>query len=71
MIALFGWAGNCLLCWSAWEIGNHRRFAHLLGVGGELCWIIKSLVFAQYDLAFVCIMFATLSARSWIKWGRT
>ena len=70
MIPLLGWIGNIFLCWGIWEIGNKRRFAHLLTVIGEVAWFIKSMVQQQYDLAVICIVFTFLAARCWIKWGK-
>ena len=70
MIALLGWVGDVLLVWGIWEIGNRRRIAHLWTVGGEVCWIIKSLVLGQFDLAIICVVFAGLAFRCWVKWGQ-
>lgn len=69
MVGLLGWIGNIFLVWSIWEIGNKRRFAHLLTVVGEAAWIVKSLVLHQYDLAIICCLFLVLAARCWVKWG--
>lgn len=69
MTALLGWVGNVFLVWGIWEIGNRRRFAHLLTVIGETAWIAKSLIVGQYDLAFICVVFLVLAARCWVKWG--
>lgn len=69
MISLLGWIGNIFLVWGIWEIGNKRRFAHLLTIVGEASWIVKSVALAQYDLACICFVFLILAARCWIKWG--
>lgn len=67
---VLGWSGNVLLVWGYWEIGNKKRWAHLLGVLGELAWIVKSLRGGQYDLAVICAFFLFLAARCWVKWGQ-
>ena len=69
MISLLGWIGNVFLIWGIWEIGNKRRFAHLLTIIGEVAWIVKSLALQQYDLAVICAVFAVLAGRCWVKWG--
>jgi hypothetical protein len=69
-MSYLGWAGNVLLCLGIWEIGNRRRRAHLITVVGEAAWIIKSFSVGQYDLAFICCVFAVLAFRCWVKWGQ-
>lgn len=70
MIGVLGWIGNVFLLWGIWEIGNKRRFAHLLTIVGETAWIIKSIMVGQWDLAVICVIFGVLAARCWIKWGQ-
>lgn len=70
MIGILGWVGNIFLVWGIWEIGNKRRFAHLLTCIGETAWIIKSLAVGAYDLAFICTIFLALAWRCWVKWGQ-
>lgn len=69
-MALLGWVGNIFLVWGIWEIGNRRRFAHLLTVVGEAAWIVKSIAVGAYDLAAICTVFLVLAARCWVKWGK-
>ena len=69
MINLLGWIGNIFLVWGIREIGNKRRFAHLLTMIGEAAWIGKSLMTGMYDLAFICAIFFLLAWRCWVKWG--
>lgn len=70
MISMLGWIGNVFLCWGIWEIGNRKRYAHLLTVVGETAWIRKSFLVKEYDLAVICTIFAFLAARCWVKWGQ-
>lgn len=70
MIPFLGWIGNVLLIWGIWEIGNRKRKAHVITVFGETAWIIKSVALAQYDLAVICLVFAALAGRAWVKWGK-
>ena len=67
-----GWIGNIFLIWGIWEIGNRRRFAHILTVVGEVAWIGKCLLSTpkMWDLAIICTIFLVLAARCWIKWGK-
>jgi hypothetical protein len=71
MISTLGWVGDVLLLWSMWEIGNKRRFAHLLTMLGEAAWIGKCLLVSphQWDLAVICGAFFILGLRCWLKWG--
>lgn len=71
MIGLLGWIGNVFLVWSIWEIGNKRRFAHILTMVGEMAWILKCLMSAPkiWDLALICTIFFILAGRCWVKWG--
>lgn len=71
MISLLGWLGNIFLIWGIWEIGNKRRFAHLLTMIGEAAWIGKCLLLTPqvWDLAFICAIFFVLAARCWVLWA--
>lgn len=72
LISALGWIGNAFLVWGIWEIGNKRRFAHLLTVIGECAWIAKCLLSTPqvWDLAVICTVFAVLAGRCWVKWGQ-
>lgn len=69
MTLWLGWLGTVLLMIASWNIGNKRRFAHLITIVGETCWIVKAVATGQYDLAVVCVLFAVLASRSWLRWG--
>ena len=65
-----GWIGNIFIILGLWFVGNKKRWAFILSVIGETCWIIHSFLIQMYDLAIICIVFALLAARSWYKWGK-
>ena len=65
-----GWIGNIFIIFGLWFVGNKKRWAFILSVIGEVCWIIHSLLIQMYDLAIICVVFALLAARSWYKWGK-
>lgn len=69
LISVLGWIGNILLAYGVWEIGNKRRRAHLITMVGEVAWIWKSVLLAQWDLAIMCVFFTVLAGRCWVKWG--
>jgi hypothetical protein len=71
LLSTLGWIGNVFLIWGIWEIGNKRRWAHLLTVVGELAWIGKCMLSEPrvWDLAVICSIFLVLAARCWVKWG--
>jgi hypothetical protein len=68
---LISWVGNVFICLGLWHIGNKKRWAFLLSILGEMAWIIYSLQTRLWSLAFICCVFATLAARSWVKWGKS
>jgi hypothetical protein len=69
MIAYLGYLGDVFLVWGVWQMGNRQRYAHLVTVVGELCWIVMSLARGEYELTFICVLFAALAFRAWIKWA--
>lgn len=69
LISILGWIGNILLLWGVWEIGNRKRLAHIITILGEGAWVWKSILLSQWDLAVMCVFFAILAARCWVKWG--
>lgn len=72
LIKILGWTGDVFLIWGIWEIGNRRRWAHLLTIIGEGAWIGKCLLSdpITWDLAVICTIFGILAAMCWIKWGK-
>lgn len=71
LVNILGWVGDVLLLWGVWEIGNKRRYAHLLTIAGELTWIAKCLLVTPptWDLIVICACFTVLAGRCWILWG--
>jgi len=69
LTSILGWAGNVAIVAGLWGIGNQRRGAFLFSIVGESAWIVKSTINRQWDLAFICVIFAALAIRSWVKWG--
>lgn len=70
LVNILGWIGDVLLLWGVWEIGNKRRYAHLLTIAGELAWIAKCLLVTPptWDLIVICACFTVLAARCWVLW---
>ena len=66
---MMGWLGNVFICGGLWGIGNKWRPAFLLSIAGELCWMLASYQLAQWDLFFICGVFAALAARSYVRWA--
>lgn len=69
-MTIWGWVGNAFIVGGLWGVGNKWRPAFALSVVGECCWIYASWLRAQWDLMAVCVVFAVLAARSFVKWGQ-
>jgi hypothetical protein len=65
-----GWIGNILIAVGLWGIGSKKRSAFLWSIVGESVWVFYSLTIGMYDLAAICVVFALLALRNWIKWGK-
>lgn len=63
-----GWIGNIFICIGLWFIGDKKRFAFLFSIVGESIWVAYSISIEMYDLAAICVVFALLAARSYMKW---
>lgn len=66
---MLGWIGNVFIVLGLWGIGNRRRGAFLFSVVGELFWIAAAVGRGQFDLAVICVVFAVLALRSYVKWA--
>lgn len=68
---MLGWIGNAFIVAGLWGIGNKAREAFLLSVVGESLWIANALSKEPRDwaLASICIVFAAMAVRSYIKWA--
>ena len=62
-----GWFGNIFIVVGLWYIGNQKRWAFLLTTLGEVIWILHSYLMGQNDLMVICILFAALQFRGWLK----
>lgn len=62
------WIGNIFIILGLYYIGNKKRFAFIFSVVGETSWIGYALLSQQYNLAFICIIFAGMAIRNWFKW---
>lgn len=68
---MLGWIGNFFIVSGLWGIGNKVRRAFLLSVVGESLWVANALSKTPVDwaLASICVVFAVLAVRSYVKWG--
>jgi hypothetical protein len=64
-----GWIGNVLIVVGLWKIGNRQRSAFLYTLSGEAVWVIYSISLGMWDLAAICIVFAALAVRNYVKWA--
>lgn len=70
LISTVPWIANFLILWGGWEVGKKKRHAFFYYIAGELAWVWYAIVYEQlWSLAVVCMAFALMSLRNWVKWG--
>lgn len=65
-----GWIGNILIWLGLWLVGRKDRKAFLFTIVGELVWVAYAAYYQWWDLSLSCIVFAAISAKNWVIWGR-
>jgi hypothetical protein len=63
-----GWIANIFICIGLWKQGGKVWYAYLFTIVGEAIWAVISILKGQYDLAFICAVFAVLAIRNCYKW---
>ena len=66
---MLGWIGNAFIVAGLWGIGNKTRSAFVLSVIGESFWIANAYLRQDWALATICVVFAAMAVRSYIKWA--
>lgn len=66
---MLGWIGNAFIVAGLWGVGNKRRGAFILTGIGEVIWVVRAILQPDYALAAICIVFAVLAVRSYVRWG--
>jgi hypothetical protein len=57
---------------ACWLIGSKRRYAFLIGLVGNLVWIVYVVTSASaHGLLLVCIPMAGINIRNFLKWGKS
>jgi hypothetical protein len=69
-MGLFGWIGNAFLFAGIYCVGEKKRYGFLLTTVGELLWVVAAQQRGSWDLLVLAIVFATMQAWNWVKWGR-
>ena len=64
-----GWIGNVFLLLSVWNLGHKHRSAFLWSIGGNVFWFAEAIIGCRWDLIFINVVFAIISARNWLLWG--
>jgi len=67
---MIAWLGNILIVIGLWKVGDKWRHAFLFSIAGEICYIVRSILAADWALASICIVFCLMAFINWIKWGR-
>lgn len=63
-----GWAGNVLIVTGLWLVGRRRWEAFAFTAVGEVIWVGVAVARHQWDLAFICLVFAILAVRNLFLW---
>lgn len=65
---IIGWIGSAFLLAGLAFVGGKRRDGFLLGLIGEVLWVVKAIATDQYDLASICAVFALVYVCNWFRW---
>jgi amino acid transporter len=65
---IMGWLASLILLAGTYSLGYRRREAFIFLFVGELLWALVGINRSEWDLVFVCICFALLMVRNFIKW---
>lgn len=66
-----GWIANAIVLWGMFLIGNKSRLGFLVTVVGELMWSAVGVVRGELDLMIICLLFAGMAVRNYVKWADT
>ena len=64
------WIANAFLLIGLFLVGGKSRAAFVWTFLGETLWLSCSVVRQQWDIAFICAVFAGFAAVNWWRWGR-
>jgi len=67
MVAM-DWVGNGLLMVSLYLLGKKKRVGWLVGIFGNLAWMIVGLRIEMTSLLFVGFVMALFNVKGWIEW---
>lgn len=65
------WIAGVLELSASWLIGSKRRAAFLLGLTGNIAWVVYVLTSqSAYGLLLVCIPAGLVNIRNYVLWSR-
>lgn len=64
------WIANLLIIAGLYLAGNKNKFAFAFTFIGEVIWSTAAASRGQWDLTFICGVFAILAAVNLIKWNK-
>ncbi len=67
---MLGWVGNVFIVVGLYGIGNKNRNAFIASFIGEALWIANAAHRSDWALTSICVVFAAMAARSYVKWGK-
>ena len=69
MIEYSGWVASIVTLMGVWAIGNKCRWGFLLGVLGEMFWIVYSYHMHSWELGLMSAVFVFVYFRNYWRWG--
>lgn len=64
---MIGWAGNAMIIWSWYAMGNGSKAAPLWGAAGSLAWAVEAFTAKWFALCFIELLLAALGLRLFLK----
>jgi len=63
------WFANAVILVAQWNVGNQHRWAFIVSFIGEAIWVTYAVIEHKWSLAFICVFFALMAVRNYIKWA--
>lgn len=64
------WWASCVSLYMTWQMGNRKAWAPLVGVGGQMFWLLLMIFTQQWGLFPSIIGFTFVHLRNARKWRR-
>ncbi len=65
-----GWVGNVFLILGLLFLSPKTKWPFICTIVGEVIWSVYSYQTSQWDMMFICVVFAMLSVKNFLKWDQ-